>query len=100
MAKKTLKKRPKLLTNLSLDWSVNDELTELTRTVKFSDYLHAFMFVTRVSIHAEVQKFYPVLTLKQKSVKVLITSEAGRLTTTETSFAKRIDDILLSTTKR
>jgi len=83
---------------LSVEWKRNEAGTELTLTKKFSSYLHAFMFVTRVSINAEVLATYPEILLTKQSVKITIGTGA-LLVKTDYEYAQRIDVILLSTKK-
>ncbi len=40
-------------------WSVSDTNDSLDRTFSFASFVEAFMFVTRVGVHAEVMQLYP-----------------------------------------
>lgn len=100
MKKKTPTARPTVLKTLDCEWTFNNSTKAISRTIHFSKYLNAFMFVTRVSINAEVMKIYPEVILKEKSVDITISAPAEALTTKEIALAKRIDAIVLSTTKR
>lgn len=95
VSKKNLSPHLKIL---SADWKINDTSTQLNLTKKFDSFLKAFMFVTRVSINAEVLAIYPEITLNQNNVKITINNN-GPLTKADYALAQRVDLIALSTTK-
>ena len=97
MAKLSLKKYASLKKNLQPSWYTNDTFTELTLTTSFKNYFTAFMFLTRVSIHAEVKKYYPTLTLKEHTVKITLGSKKSPLTVDDFNFAAHVDVVMLST---
>lgn len=99
MTQLSVKKITALKKTVASDWHVNDANTELTRTVTFRDYFGGFMFLTRVSIHAEVTKYYPSVTLKARTVKVTLGTKSKLLTADDFAFATRLD-ALLSTSGR
>jgi len=82
---------------LSSDWKCNEAGTHITFRKKFHSYLHAFMFLTRVSINAEVLATYPDIHLSKSELKITVGGIAG-LTTADIELAERIDDMVLSTT--
>ena len=88
----------KLITKLGEAWQLDTKQSKLTGTFHFSRYLDAFMFVTRVSVHAEVQKIYPEITLTETSVTILLTNGTKKpVPTTLIQFASRIQQLFLST---
>ncbi len=100
MAKITLKKYASLKKGLGSDWQTNDIYTELSLTANFKNHFTAFMFLTKVSIHAEVKKYYPTLILKEHTVKITLGSKKSPLTTDDFNFAFHVDVVMLSTKER
>lgn len=94
MSALTTKERTKHLKKLHTDWSLQLRNTKLVRTWKFPNYLDAFIFVARISVHAEVQKHHPDIQLSYGRVKVtLSTHEVRGLTKADFKLAERIDMI-------
>ncbi len=101
MRKSVTKKAPKKCIAPNNGWLIPEDRTEMTRTIHFQNYLSAFMFLTRTSVYAEVQKQYPSLTLRETSVKIKIGSSKGTaLTKADMTMATWIDQIALSTAER
>ena len=106
----SIKSMTKLLTKKTLsvakntlhpDWEL-EKSTTLSRKFIFKTYLDGFMFVTKIAIHASVQKNYPIIILAPDTVTVqLVGTENKSLAVADFSLAKTIDDMYqLSTTKR
>lgn len=92
----------KLFKSLSPAWTLSDKDTSLVGTFAFSTFLDSFMFVTRVGVHAEVLRHYPVIQLAYNKVSItLIAPETKTLTETDFDLAKKLDIVFaLSTTER
>lgn len=93
LTKRTLAAALKKLTS---EWKLNTTGNQLVLCKKFDSYLQAFMFVTRVSINAEVFGEYPKIILTKSSVKISIETETG-FTDNDIQLVQRIDQIALST---
>ncbi len=65
--KKQLKTKFK---SLDAGWSLNKDETSVTRTFKFDSYLSGFMFVTKISVYAEVINHHPEVKLSYGQVIV------------------------------
>ena len=83
-------------------WDMSDENTALVCTFTFKHFIEAFMFVTRVSIHAEVMKQYPEILLHHCVVSLTLgRADQEMLTADNFELAKKIDVIFaLSTSQR
>ena len=82
------------LKKLNVPWTLTPKATQLTFTFTFPNYLEAFMFVARVSVHAEVLHHHPELTLSYGKVRVkLTTHDVTGLTKKDLDLAKRIEVI-------
>jgi 4a-hydroxytetrahydrobiopterin dehydratase len=93
MTKKLTKKDiAKLRKNIGSAWSVSATATSLDRSFTFSSFIEAFMFVTRVGVHAEVMQDYPHIEIDQAVVQLALksTTSAG-LTVAQFEFAEKID---------
>lgn len=92
------KKTATLVRTLAPEWSLDSDATHLILVVPCRTYLLGFMLVTKIAIHAEVQKYYPTITLSGKRVKISLTTPSAKgVTLLDVSFAKQIDQLLLST---
>lgn len=90
----TVKERTAHLKKLNAEWALQLRDTRLVRTWKFANYIDAFIFVARISVHAEVQKHHPDIQLSYGRVKVTLTThEARGLTKADFALAERIDAI-------
>lgn len=79
---------------LALDWSVTPKATQLKRDFTFPDYLDAFMFVARTTVHAEIMKHHPELTLSYGKVTVKTTThDAKGLTKLDFDLAKKVENV-------
>ena len=81
-------------------WLIPNTNNSLDRTVTFDTFVEAFMFVTRVGVHAEVMHLYPHIEIDQHRVFLSIgNAEAVGLTLTQFELAEKIDIVYaLSTT--
>jgi 4a-hydroxytetrahydrobiopterin dehydratase len=99
MPKKLTKKNLNTaLRTLSAEWELDDNATHLIRTISCRSYLLGFMLVTKIAIHAEVQRQYPTVTLTEKQVRVTLTTNImNGISDQDIKLAKQIDELLLST---
>jgi 4a-hydroxytetrahydrobiopterin dehydratase len=83
-------------------WEITETNDALVRTFRFSRFVEAFMFVTRVGIHAEVMQQYPIIVLDGGDVSLTLSDKLTHtLTLDNFELAKKIDIIYaLSTTNR
>ena len=76
------------------DWKVNKRETEISRVFDFTDYIQGLIFIARVSVHAEVHKHHPDMTLSYGKVAVkLKTHDVKGLTKLDTALAGKIDTL-------
>lgn len=74
------------------DWSHDTKRDALTRTFKFSDFVEAFGFMTRVAILAEKAEHHPEWHNVYNRVEVLLTThDAKGLSQRDVDLARRID---------
>lgn len=101
LKKLTKKELTKVLKSLDAGWELSATGTELIRTLHFKKYFDGFIFLSKLTVHAEVQKMYPTVELKQTSVTVTITASTEKsFTTADMALAKTVDQICaLSTTR-
>lgn len=87
--------------SLHADWELAKTGTSIARTFLFRDYLTGFMFVTKVSVRAEVASHHPEVHLTYGSVKITLTThDIKSLTEADFDLAAAIDMLYdLSTTK-
>jgi len=73
-------------------WNLSDPGECIVRTFHFQRFVEAFMFVTRIGIHAEVMHQYPCIVLNANLVTLTIgdTAVTG-LTPENFELAKKID---------
>lgn len=82
----------KALKMLHLEWKLTPKATQVSATFLFENYLEAFMFVARVSVHAEIIKHHPDIELTYGKVKLKITThEAKGLTKLDFDLARRVE---------
>lgn len=88
------------LKSLHADWELSKTGTSIVRKYPFKSYIAGFIFVTKVSIHAQVALHFPEVTLSYKFVKItLTTKDAKALTEQDFALASHFDTMyLLSTT--
>ncbi len=85
----------KRITRLGEHWSLDAKERHLTATFTFPNYLDALMFVTRISVHAEVHRHHPEVCLSYgKVVVTLTTHEAKAVTTLDIELAEAIERVL------
>lgn len=73
-------------------WNLTPAGTKLKRTFLFDNYLTAFMFVARISVHAEAINHHPDISLSYgKVVVTLSTHESKSVTSKDIELAKRIN---------
>ena len=103
MGKKLTKREvTKHMKMLNPAWVTNKDSTSITRTFLTKNFVDGFMFVTRISVHAEVMRHYPDIRLRYgKVVVTLTTPEITSLSELDFDLAKKLDMIFaLSTTKQ
>lgn len=82
-------------------WEIPDTGDALIRTFVFSRFIEAFMFVTRVGIHAEVLHQYPHIILDANIVLLTLTDRTTHTITPDNfELAKKIDVIFALSTPR
>lgn len=88
------------LKSLHDDWELSKTGTSITRKYSFKSYIAGFMFVTKVSVHAQVALHYPEVTLGDRFVKItLTTKDVKALTDQDFALASHFDAMyILSTT--
>lgn len=73
-------------------WRFEDDGKALVRSFEFSDFGHAFAFLTRVALHAERHDHHPEFTSRWNRVDFRLTShDAGAVTERDLLLAKAID---------
>ena len=85
--------------SLARGWSISPAGTTLVRIFAFPNYLAGFMFVTKISIHAEAMNHHPEVLLAYSSVKISISNhETKALATIDFNLACTIDTLYLLST--
>jgi 4a-hydroxytetrahydrobiopterin dehydratase len=88
------------LKNLHDDWILSKTGTSITRTFAFRNYMAGFMFVTKVSVRAEVANHHPEVHLSYRAVKItLTTTENKSLTEADFNLATTVDSLYDLSTK-
>ncbi|MFM2339430.1 MAG: Pterin 4 alpha carbinolamine dehydratase [Candidatus Parcubacteria bacterium] len=88
---------PKRLKSLGSHWVHNTKRQELVGEFAFTRYLDAFMFATRITVYAEVQKHYPEICITPELVKVTLqTKDIKAVTEADLLMAERINRIIMS----
>lgn len=90
------------LKSLKTDWELSKTGTSIIRKYPFRSYLSGLMFVTKVSVHAQVALHFPEITLSEKFVKItLSTTEIKGLSNADFDLAAHFDSLYnLSTTSK
>lgn len=89
------------LSSLDVDWELSKTGTSISRTYKFRNYISGFMFVTKVSVQAEVAGHHPAVLLTYTSVKISITTgDVKALTEADFALARVIDTLYDLSTKK
>jgi 4a-hydroxytetrahydrobiopterin dehydratase len=89
------------LKSLHADWELSKTGTSITRKFNFRNYMAGFMFVTKVSVRAEVANHHPEVLLSYGSVKItLTTKDAKSLTEADFVLATTIDTLYDLSTKK
>lgn len=102
MAKKLTKRDiQKYQKTIGTAWKLTSDTTSLDRTFTFTNFVEAFMFVTRIGVHAEVMHLYPHIEIDEHIVSLSIRDESAKgLTPDHFELAAKIDVIYaLSTTR-
>jgi 4a-hydroxytetrahydrobiopterin dehydratase len=88
------------LKSLHEDWEVAKAGTSISRKYPFKSYIAGFMFVTKISVHAQVALHFPEVTLSDRFVKItLMTKDVKALTDQDFVLASHFDAMyVLSTT--
>jgi 4a-hydroxytetrahydrobiopterin dehydratase len=90
------------LKSLHADWTLATTGTSISRKFLFRNYMAGFMFVTKVSVHAEVSDHHPEILLTYGSVKItLTTKDVKGLSKADFELAHSCDNLYkLSTEKK
>ena len=87
--KLTIKALEKYQKTMLLGWKVNKSVTHLEKEFMFKNFIEAFMFVTRVGVHAEVMQHYPKFELAFGTVTITLqTKDCKGITTADIDLAK------------
>lgn len=87
----------KRLRALGASWTHDQKHQVLVGEFQFSRYLDAFMFATRITVYAEVQKHYPEICITPQLVKVTLkTPGINTVTEDDLEMAERINRITSS----
>lgn len=85
----------KRLRALGSHWTHDQKKQVLIGEFPFTRYLDAFMFATRITVYAEVQKHYPEICITPQLVKVtLVTPLINAVTEDDLLMAERINRII------
>lgn len=77
------------------EWDYDEARDAITRSFKFTDFVEAFGFMTRVAIMAEKADHHPEWFNVYNRVDVLLTThEAGGLSARDVALAKGIDALV------
>ena len=77
MAKKLTKRDiQKYQKTIGTAWKLATANTSLDRTFTFTNFVEAFMFVTRIGVHAEVMQLYPHIEIDEHIVSLSIGHES------------------------
>ena len=91
MPKLTKEERRAALSALE-GWTYHEARGGIARSFKFTDFNHAFAFMTRVALAAEQADHHPEGSNVWNRVDILLTTHsAGGLTSKDVELAKRID---------
>ncbi len=89
----------KRLRALGSAWTLDAKGKTLVGTFPFTRYLDAFMFATRVTVYAEVQRHYPEICITREQVRVILsTPTIGFVTEDDLEMAERINRIISTRT--
>lgn len=92
--KKNKSKKADITKRVPDTWSLTTKKTKMYRTFEFSNFVEGFLFVARITIHAEVQKHHPDVALSYGKVKVTLTThEKKTITSKDIKLAKKIDQL-------
>jgi 4a-hydroxytetrahydrobiopterin dehydratase len=77
------------------EWTVEPVRDGITRTFKFTDFVEAFGFMTRVAILAEKADHHPEWSNVYSRVEILLTThDAGGLSQRDIDLATQIDALI------
>jgi len=102
MTKKLSKKKlNEKLKSPHYNWKCNNTGTSITLIIKSTSYINALILISKIIVHTEVQKQFPLIALSHDKIKINLedSSEAG-LTSSIFNFARLIDQLILSTTTK
>lgn len=89
------------LKHLDTNWILATAGTSISRKFLFPNYISGLIFVTKVSVHAEVVDHHPEITLGYGFVKVVLTTKDVKgLSTADFTLATTIDGIYGLSTKK
>ena len=100
MTKKLTKRDIKTLQkSIGTAWSLHQDGNALVRTFTFAQFFEAFMFVTRIGIHAEVMRQYPHIVIDAGTVIITIQDRnTETLMSGNFELAKKIDVVFALST--
>jgi 4a-hydroxytetrahydrobiopterin dehydratase len=76
-------------------WHLDDKAKKLTAQFEFKNYIEAFMFVTRLTVHAEVMQHHPEINLTYGKVKLILsTHDAKGVTIKDIELAEAANRVL------
>lgn len=77
------------------EWILREDGLAITRTLRFADFNEAFVFMTRVALHAEKADHHPEWFNVWNRVEVtLSTHDAGGLSQRDVAMARFIDGVV------
>jgi len=86
------------LKSLHDNWKSNKNGTSITLVMKSTNYINALILISKIIVHAEVQKQFPIIILSHDKIKISLKAngEVG-LTSDIFNFGRLIDQLILST---
>ncbi len=87
--------------SLHEDWTLATSSNSISRKYVFRNYMTGFMFVTKVSVHAEVALHHPEILLSYTSVKVTLSSkDIKALSKADFELARTCDNLYKLSTEK
>jgi 4a-hydroxytetrahydrobiopterin dehydratase len=76
------------------DWHLSSDGTKLERTLLFTDFVHAFGFMSQVALLAERRNHHPEWFNVWNKVRLALTTHtAGGITQRDVELAKAVDEV-------
>lgn len=92
--RKRKSKESSIIKNIPETWTISAKQTKISKSFEFKDFVSGFIFLARITIHAEVQKHHPDINLAYGRVKVSLTTHSQKaLTAKDIKLAKVIDKL-------